>query len=120
MSHLVRTALGSLLAALLASCTPQLATAPVPAPPPARPGTVKLTPPGLVCLDKLGQRGALFEIVADRVATNGCSVTNGVRVSRTSVAFDKPATITCQMAIAWSDFEEQVVQPAAQRYFQRR
>ncbi len=116
----VRPAVGALAAAVLASCAPQLATAPAPVPPPARPGTVKLTPPGLVCLDKLGERGAKFEIVADRATANGCTVTNGVRLSRALVPFDQPVTVTCPMAVAWTDFEEQVVQPAAQRYFQRR
>src|SRR3954463_13836836 len=100
MSHgPVRTAVGCLLVAvLLASCAPQLATAPVAAPPAPRPGAPKLTSPGLLCLEKLAQRGAFFEIVADRVAANGCSVTNGVRISQAQIAFDKPVTVTCPLA----------------------
>lgn len=94
--------------------------APSPPAPAPRPGTVKLTPPGLVCLETLGRRGTVFDIVADRVATNGCSLTNGVLVKQSLIALDKPATLTCPMAIAFQDFEEQVIQPAAMRIFKRR
>jgi len=94
--------------------------APPPPPPSPRPGTVKLTPPGLVCLEALGRRGTVFEIVADHVADNGCNMTNGVLVKQSSIALDKPMTVTCPMAMEVTDFEEQIVQPAAMRIFKRR
>ena len=62
----------------------------------------------------------MFEIVADRVALNGCDLTNGVLLKQSLIPLDKPATLTCPMAVAFQDFEEQVIQPAAQRFFKRR
>src|SRR5438132_1591046 len=116
------TGFGALFVALwLASCAQQQAVlAPPPFPLTPRPGTVTLTPPGLICLETLGRRGTLFEIVADRVAANGCNMTNGVLVKQSLIPLDKPMTVTCPMAVAFADFEEQVVQPAAMRIFKRR
>jgi hypothetical protein len=112
---------GALFVALgLAACAHQVAVAPPPPAPVRHPPTVQLTPPGLVCLEKLGQRGIVFDIVADRVAANGCNLTNGVQIKQSLIALDKPATLTCPMAVAFQDFEEQVIQPAAQRIFKRR
>jgi hypothetical protein len=121
LRRLFHARFGALFAALwLASCAQQTAVAPPSPPPISRPGTVKLTPPGLACLETLGRRGTVFEIVADRVAANGCGLTNGVLVKQSLIALDKPATVTCPMAVALTDFEEQIIQPAAQRIFKRR
>jgi hypothetical protein len=114
--------IGALLLAslLLANCAQQQAAVTPPAVPIPRPGTVTLTPPGLMCLERLGSRGVSFDIVADHVAANGCSIVNGVQIARAPTPLDKAATLTCPMAMAWADFEEQVIQPAALRYFKKR
>jgi len=104
---------GGLLAAALAACAPRI-VAPL-SPPPQ---TVR-QPQGLQCLDELGRRGAVFEMVAERVSANGCRLTNGVSLTRSSVALDKAATLGCPLALALHDFETRVVQPAAQKHFRR-
>jgi len=73
----------------------------------------------LQCLDELGRRGSVFEIVADRAAANGCRLSNGVNLSRSSVALDKAAILACPLALALHDFETRVVQPAARKHFSR-
>ena len=108
---------GLLLLAILAGCAPRIAA------PPSQPpdSAIRLRPPsGLQCLETLAERGALFEIVAERVAANGCQLTNGVSLTRSSVSLDKPATLSCPLAVALSDFETLVVQPAAQKHFKRK
>ena len=108
---------GALLAASLAACAPRLVAPPSPPPPES---AIRLRPPsGLQCLETLSQRGALYEIVADRASAGGCQLTNGVSLTRSSVALDKPATLSCPLAVALADFESRVVQPAAQKHFRR-
>jgi hypothetical protein len=115
--HCAVRAAGLLVIAILAGCAPRVAAPPSPPPEQA----IRLKPPsGLQCLETLGTRGAVFEIVAERASTNGCRLTNGVNLTRSSVALDKPATLACPLAVALYDFETQVVQPAAQRHFRRK
>lgn len=107
---------GALFAASLAACAPRVVAPPSPPPESA----IRLRPPsGLQCLETLSQRGALYEIVAERASSNGCQLTNGVSLTRSSVALDKPATLACPLAVALADFETRIVQPAAQKYFRR-
>lgn len=104
----------------MAGCAPRVVAPPSPPPESA---TIRLRPPpgeGLRCLENLAGRGAEFEIVAERVAANGCQLINGVSLTRSSVPLDKPATLACPLAVALNDFETQVVQPAAQRHFRRK
>lgn len=103
------------LAAVLASCAP---AAVVPHAPP--PGPVHRVPEGDACLDQLMQRGIAFQMVSERAAIGGCNVINAVRVAHLLTPFDKPADMTCEMALLLDDFEINVVQVAAQRYFNRR
>jgi hypothetical protein len=108
------TLTGALLLAAVSGCAPaRIAAPPAPPAPFSRPGEA------LQCLDELGRRGATFEIVAERAAANGCRLTNGVSLTRSSVALDKAATLGCPLAIALHDFETRVVQPAAQKHFKR-
>jgi len=105
--------------AILAGCAPRV-VAPPSSPPES---TIRLRPPageGLQCLENLSRRGSLYEIVAERVSGNGCRLTNGVNLTRSSVPLDKPATLACPLAVALHDFETQVVQPAAERHFKRK
>jgi len=97
----------------LAGCAPA-AVPPRPAPLPAPP------PSGEACLDQLAARGVTFDLVSERAAVGGCNVINAVRLKRLLAPFDQPADMTCQMALLLDDFEINVVQVAAQRYFNRR
>lgn len=106
-----------LMLAFLAGCAPRITAPPSQSPDSA----IRLKPPsGLQCLETLAARGSLYEIVAERVSANGCQLTNGVSLSRSSVALDKPATLACPLALALHDFETKVVQPAAEKHFKRK
>src|SRR5258708_13299962 len=107
-------ALGALMAvlALLAGCAPAAV-----APPPGPPGPGRLQ--GTACLDALPQRGIAYQIVSER-AVNGCNLAGAVRVGRLEAPFDKPAEMTCELALKLDEFETAVVQPPALRYFNPR
>jgi hypothetical protein len=121
LAALPRTAaaVGLCWLAALTGCSlspaPDLSAAPPPLPaykPPAAPGQF--------CLDQLSERGIGFDMVPMVASLGFCSITNGVRVERLLAPFDKPATVTCPMALRLDDFEINVVQMAAQRLFNRR
>jgi hypothetical protein len=71
------------------------------------------------CLDELSRRGAAFEAAAVPAAGRGCGLTGGVALSQSRLAVEPAATMSCAMALALTDFEERVVQPAALRHFGR-
>jgi len=93
-----------LLATLLSAC------AAAPGPPAGAPS----------CAAELTARGAIFEPVADREGPNGCRLSDSVRITRSSVALDQPVQLNCAAALHLLRFEEQVLQPAAQRHFGQR
>jgi len=101
--------------AALAGCAPAAVVPPRPLPLPAAP-----PPSGEACLEELNTRGVSFELVSERAAVGGCNVLNAVRLRKLLAPFDRPADMTCQMALLLDDFEINVVQVAAQRYFNRR
>lgn len=99
--------------ALLAGCAPAAVV-----PPPGSPGPGRLQ--GKACLDALTQRGIVYQLVSEHAAVNACNLAGAVRVSKLQAPFDKPAEMTCEMALKLDEFETNVVQPAALRYFNRR
>lgn len=111
------TAVGAVLvvAATLAACAPRLS-----APPPAHPGPTVSVPHGDACLEALDLRGVAYRMVTEHASIGGCNPANAVQLNGLLVPFDKPATMTCEMAVLLDDFEINVVQMAAQRYFHRR
>lgn len=88
--------------------------APRAVPPPAPP-----LPTGPACLDALGSRGASFELTALSVARRGCALSEGVALRQAGSAIEPPATLSCPLALRLSEFDERVIQPAAQRHFGR-
>ncbi len=102
------------LAATLAACAPRVAAPPVAPPPLAK------APHGDACLQALDLRGIAYQMVTEHASIGGCNPVNAVAVNGLLVPFDKPATMTCEMAYLLDDFEINVVQMAAQRYFHRR
>lgn len=69
------------------------------------------------CRARLASRQVVFQTVApigneDR----GCGVQNPVKVSAADLSWNQAAVVDCRFAETLLDFEEQVVQPAAQRY----
>lgn len=95
-----------LIAMALAACAAPRAVPPLPA-------------PGPTCLDALAQRGASFDQTLVPVAQRGCSLTEGVTLRSAGASVEPPATMSCSLALALGDFDERVVQPAAQRHFGR-
>ncbi|MBV8538336.1 MAG: extensin family protein [Alphaproteobacteria bacterium] len=105
-------AIGALVIAVsLTACAPPAVLPPQPGIPPAS---------GAACLEQLTRRGIDFELVSEHAAVSGCNIANAVRVAGVSAPFDKPATMTCALALRVEDFETNVVQAAAERYFHRR
>jgi hypothetical protein len=110
----------ALLALALGACTPAFFGPSSRAPaPPRTPPAVNALPQGLPCLEQLGQRGSVFDVVADRVQ-GACRLSNGVTLKKSVAALDKPALLSCPLAVSLSDFETFAVQPTAQKYFRRR
>ena len=104
---------GVLVAALgaLTACAPRaVAPPPVFGPPPS----------GAECQAQLEQRGVPFQIVSEQAAIGGCAVINAVRVETLAAPFDKPAIMTCALALRLDEFETDIVQAEARRYFHRR
>ncbi|MCH8542695.1 MAG: extensin family protein [Alcanivorax sp.] len=56
-----------------------------------------------------------FLPLEDYTPVAGCPLTNVVRLHHTSVAFNAPVTMSCPLAVAWVMYEQQALQPLAQR-----
>lgn len=112
-------AVGLAWAAALAGCnvTPPARTA---AAPPSMSVYKPLPSAGDMCLEELSQRGITYSVMPMYATAGACSLVNGVRVERLLASFNHPATLSCPMALRLDEFEINVVQMAAQRYFNRR
>lgn len=71
---------------------------------------------GPSCGPVLAARGAVFESLPDRLDSGGCQRLDAVRMSRSSVALDQPVQLGCPMALRLTQFEEEILQPAARRH----
>lgn len=72
------------------------------------------------CLNDLAATGAEFELIAQaEPGKNGCTLQNGVRLTRTSVPLNRPVELSCPMALRFIQFEQSVLLPEAQRVFGR-
>ncbi|HTY68102.1 MAG TPA: extensin family protein [Alphaproteobacteria bacterium] len=74
---------------------------------------------GELCLEELSQRGISYEVMPTYATAGACNVMTGVRVAALLTPFNRPATLSCPMALRLDEFEINVVQMAAQRYFKR-
>jgi hypothetical protein len=74
---------------------------------------------GAQCLDRLAAQGVRFAPIAAPVALNGCGIATGVRVEQSAIAWNRPAEMSCALAVQLDRFESEAVQPAAQRHFGR-
>lgn len=71
------------------------------------------------CQELLEARGAVFEQSEPFRTDRGCGIEEPV-VLRTGVAEIGPdAELECAMALKWLDFDQRVVQPLAQEYFEQ-
>lgn len=77
------------------------------------------------CRAALGETGLRFTALPDRPSDENCPLSGVVRVSRSDlstpgVAFSSGFVATCGLAAAWTLFEANALQPAAQRHFGQR
>lgn len=71
------------------------------------------------CMELLAARGAVFEQSEPFHTDRGCGIDEPV-ILRTGVAELGPdAELECAMALKWLDFDQRVVQPLAQQYFEQ-
>ena len=75
---------------------------------------------GAACLAMLTERGASYESRGDLDGRGSCGITNAVALRASPAALQGGTTLSCPMALAVTDFERDVVQPAAQRYLGER
>ena len=100
--------------ALSGACAPRVAAPPaVEPPPPPRAEAAR------DCYDALARMGAKFEPRAPFRSPQGCALDEPVMLERATIALSRPALMTCPLAHALAAFEREVVQPAAQRHFNR-
>lgn len=85
--------------------------------PQLRDALVSLRAEPSLCRETLRDRGVRAMALADVQANGGCSLENGVGYSGDRMRLSQDARITCPMAAAMSAWEQQIVAPAAQRYF---
>lgn len=121
---MLRFALLLLMAAFVAACAQAERAVPVPAPP--------LKPPVAApqsawpnrdaiqsaCLNDLAASGAQFELIAQASpGQGGCTLSNGVKLLRSSVELVRPVELTCPMALRLMEFERDVLKPLALQHF---
>ncbi len=72
------------------------------------------------CRAALGETGLRFTALPDRPSDENCALSGVVRVARSDVAFSSGFIATCGLAAAWTLFEANALQPAAERHFGQR
>lgn len=97
------------LAATLAACAQPQIPRPAAAPPPE----VAVIDPDSACVRELERMNVEFEKLQEFATGEGCGVANPVRVFSAGVAWNRPGTLTCQMARAIARFEAEVIQKLA-------
>ncbi|QCF27002.1 extensin [Hydrocarboniclastica marina] len=73
------------------------------------------------CLDVLARipAGAIdYMPLEDYTPVKGCPLTNVVRLRSTTVAFNRPFTVSCPIAVAWVMYERQALAPLARELLQ--
>ncbi len=100
----------------LAACaprgTPPVAVPEAPPPPAAAPAPQ-------ACFAALDAAKAKYERRATTPTREGCSVAEAVMLEQATIPLNRAALMSCPLAAALASFEQEVVQPAAQRHFGR-
>ncbi|WP_330889413.1 extensin family protein [Ferrovibrio sp.] len=116
--------LAALVALLLAfaACAPRPAprpaVVPVPQPYPGMKLWPNRDPIQSACLNDLAATGAQFALIAQaEPGKGGCTLQNGVKLTRTHVALSRPVELSCPMALRLLQFEGGVLLPEARRVF---
>ena len=69
------------------------------------------------CRTNLDSHGVDWRKVGDFHNDKGCGIDEAVRVEHGGVAWNQALEMDCRLAVAVADFEAEVVQPEAQRWF---
>ena len=65
----------------------------------------------------LTERDMSFETLPFIERDNGCAIRTPVSLSAMTAALSQPATMGCSLAVRFGDFERDILQPLAIRYF---
>jgi hypothetical protein len=114
MRFLVRLLIVLGVAALSVACAPRAVVTPPPVEPPPPQAEAARD-----CYDALARMGAKFEPRQPVRTSQGCLIDEPVMLTQATIALNRPALMTCPLAHALAAFEREVVQPAAQRHFNR-
>lgn len=76
---------------------------------------VKTIPYG-ECIARLELGGVSYDEIGSFEAEHGCGIAEGVRISHSLVALDRPFQSTCTLAALLLEFERDTMQPAAIEY----
>ncbi|MCA3260745.1 MAG: extensin family protein [Telmatospirillum sp.] len=100
----------------MAACAPRGAP-PVAVPETPPPAAAAPTPQA--CFAALDAAKAKYERRATQPTREGCSVAEAVMLEQATIPLNRAALMSCPLAAALAAFEQEVVQPAAQRHFGR-
>lgn len=73
--------------------------------------------PAEQCVARLQERGVSFEPLAPIGDGNGCTIQTPITLTAMTAALNQPATLGCPLAVRFEEFERQILQPLAIRYF---
>ncbi len=76
-------------------------------------------PPRAACAMELARLGVDFTPQASFTTPEGCHVEEPVEVRRLIAQLDKPTVMSCRLALALRRFEEDTLQPLAQKHFKQ-
>ena len=72
---------------------------------------------GSQCFGALSQRQVAYTRIDDFGSNGGCGIAQAIELHASTASLNQTATLGCPLAVALNDFERQVLQPTAQRYF---
>ena len=73
--------------------------------------------PAELCLGALADRGVSFEPLASAGDGGLCTIETPVTIPAMTAALNQPATLGCPLAVRFDEFEQEILQPLAIRYF---
>ena len=111
----VSTGVACVVPLVLAACGGDATSPSSHAPHAARPNPAGL--PTGQCLGQLSGRGVDYRRIDDFGSRDGCGITTAIELTASTAVLNQPATLGCPLALALNDYERQVLQPLAQRYF---
>jgi hypothetical protein len=71
------------------------------------------------CLGDLDDLGIDFQLVPAASTAQGCGMTDGVKVASEGVVLNRPTALSCELAVAFANFEYEWIEPLAHRYLKQ-